>query len=88
MLQTPLGPHSGNERRGPKLTPYQRGLIVGAAGSGAKPAQLAKQYKLSRDTIKSTLCLNPECKDGESKPQSGQPKAYSDRDECKILQQV
>jgi hypothetical protein len=45
MLRTPLGPRSGNERRGPELTPYQRGLIVGAASSGAKPAQLATQYK-------------------------------------------
>ena len=88
MLRTPLGPRSGNERRGPELTPYQRGLIVGAAGSGAKPTQLARQYKVSRDTIKSTLRLDLERKDGESKPRSGRPKAYSDRDERKILRQV
>ncbi len=88
MLRTPLGPRSGNERRGPELTLYQRGLIVGAASLGAKPTQLAKRHKLSRDTIKSTLRLDLERKDGESKPRSGRPKAYLDRDERKILRQV
>jgi hypothetical protein len=70
MLRTPLGPRSGNEWCGPELTPYQRGLIVGVASSGTKPAQIAKRHKLSRDTIKSnlTLRLDPERKDGESKP--------------------
>ena len=44
-----------------------------------------KQYKLSRDTIKSTLYLDLEHKDGKSKPQLGQPKDYLDRDKRKIL---
>jgi hypothetical protein len=85
MLRTPLGPRSGNARRGPELAPYQRGLIVGAASSGRKPTGIAGQYKLPLETIKSTLRLDLERNEGESKPRNGRPKAYSDRGKWKIV---
>ena len=88
MLRTPLGPRSGNVRRGPELTPYQRGLIVGAASLGKKPTGIAGQYKLPLETVKSTLRLDLVRNEGQSKPRSGRLKAYSDRDERKILRQV
>jgi hypothetical protein len=88
MLRTPLGPRSRNARRGPELTPYQRGLIVGAASLGKKPTRIARQYKLPLETVKSTLRLNLVRNEGQLKPRSGRPKAYSDRGERKILQQV
>jgi hypothetical protein len=71
MLRTPLGPRSGNVRRGPELTPYQRGLIVGAASLGRKPTGIAGQYKLPLETVKSTLRLNLVCNEGQLKPRSG-----------------
>jgi hypothetical protein len=52
MLRIPLGPQSSNIRRGPELTPYARGKIVGAAQSGKTPTQIADTSKLSRSTIR------------------------------------
>ncbi len=67
MLQTLLGLRSKNKRRKLKLTLYQKSLIVGVASLSAKPTQLAKQHKLSCNTIKSTLHLNLERKDSKLK---------------------
>ncbi len=46
MLRTPLGPRSGNICRGPELTPYARGKIIGAAQSGRTPTQITTTEKL------------------------------------------
>ena len=88
MLRTPLGPHSGNSRRGPELTPYQRGKIIGAASLGRTPTQIAEVENWPISTIKSTIELDPERNDGQSKSRSGRPKLYNDRDERSILRQV
>jgi len=88
MIRTPLGPRSGNARRGPELTPYARGRIVGAARAGISPAQIARDENRSYSTITSTLELDLQRDEGESKPRSGRPKLYTDRDERKILRQV
>jgi hypothetical protein len=88
MLRTPFGPWSGNIRQGPELTPYARGKIIGAAGIGCTPTQIAAAQNITRGTVRSTLRLDPERNEGQSKPRSGQPKLYTDRDEYRILQQV
>jgi hypothetical protein len=88
MLRTPLGSRSGNSRRGPELTPYQRGRILGAATLGRTPTQIADVENCPISTIKSTIELDLERNDGQSKPRSGRPKLYNDRDERCILQQV
>lgn len=41
MLRTPLSPRSGRIRWVPELMPYARGNIVGAAGLGRTPAEIA-----------------------------------------------
>jgi hypothetical protein len=88
MLRTPLGPRSGNARRGPELTPYARGKIVGAAQLGASPTVIATLQNLPRTTISSTIHVDPERNEGQSKPRTGRPKLYTDQDERRILRQV
>ena len=88
MLRTPLGPRSGNVTRGPELSPFARGKIVGAAQMGSNPSRIAAIQNLSRSTIRNTLRLNHERNDGQSKPRTGRPKLYTDRDERSILRQV
>jgi hypothetical protein len=88
MLHTPLGPRSGNIQRGPELTSYARGKIVGAAKAGRKPTQIARDENRSLSTIQSILELDPIRNEGKSKPRSGRPKLYTDRDEHRILRQV
>jgi hypothetical protein len=88
MLRTPLGPRSGNSRRGPELTPYARGKIVGAAQMGSSPSVIAAVQNQSQTNIRNTLRLDLERNEGQSKPRSGRPKLYTDRDERRILRQV
>jgi transposase len=88
MQRVPLGPRSGNIRRGPELNPFTRAKIIGAHDFGATPTQIGKRYKLAESTIRSTIELNPERSNGVSKPRSGRPKLYTEREERCILQQV
>ena len=71
MLRTPLGPRSGNVRRGPELTPYAKGKIVGAAQVGCSPSEIAAAQNLPRTNIRNTLRLDTERDEGYSKPRSG-----------------
>ena len=61
------------------LSPFVRGIIVGQALEGRKPARIAKELNIPdstvRDTIEKTLLRN----DGFSKPRSGRPDKYSER---------
>jgi len=68
MLRTPLGPRSGNSRRGPELTPYQRGRILGVATLGRTPTQIADVENCLISTIKSIIELDLERNDRQSKP--------------------
>jgi transposase len=87
-VSTPLAPRSGDSRRGPELTPYGRGKIIGAVESGKSPGQIAASQKLSRSTLYHTIYADPERDEGRSKPRSGRPKLYTDRDERRILCQA
>ena len=85
MLRIPLASKSGNIRRGPELTPYARGKIVGAAEAGKTPSKIAATTKLSQSTIRQTLHLDLEHKDGESKQQSSRLKLYTAHKERSII---
>jgi hypothetical protein len=88
MIRTPLGPRSANVRRGPELTPYARGKIVGAAKSGRTPTQIARDENWALSTIQSTLELDPLRNEGQSRERTGRPRLYNDRDERHILRHV
>jgi len=81
----PLEPITPNVTPRHELTPYQRGLIIGARLAGATIPTIAKAQNRSINTIKSTLRrahLQPE---GDSQPRSGRPKVYSDREKRALI---
>ncbi len=81
MLHSPLGPCSGNIRWGLELTPYARGKIISAAKCGKTPAEIALSQNLAHSMVKSTLQLDLQCNEGVLKPQTGQPKVYTECEE-------
>ena len=55
-----------NHIRNNELSPFRRGLIVGSAWAGAKPAYITEAMSLAKSTIKNTIKLNPLRNEGES----------------------
>ena len=79
MIRTPLASISGNRRRGPELTPYQRGIINGAYRSGATPTYIAHNENTPLSTIKWTISTASQHPNGVSKTRSGRPAVVTDR---------
>lgn len=78
--RTPLANIDGNQRqRGSELSPYQRGLVIGARNSGKSPKEIEDDFKLSWGAVRRTLESIQLRKDGESKPRTGAPLKYSSR---------
>ena len=86
MLRRPLGPISGNQRRGPELTPYKRGLITGAYQYGVTPKYIAEQENVPKSTVKWTIPPVGQRPNGVSKPRSGRPTVVTDRTRRLIIQ--
>ncbi len=84
----PLGEISGNILQKKELTPFQRGKVVSATQFGHTPAEIAKVLKVPDATIRTTIRHDLLCDDGKSRPHSGRPKSYTDREERKILRHV
>jgi transposase len=70
------------------LTPYKRGLLVGAKISGSSPAEIARTFNLKDSTVRTTLQRAQERDDGHSKPRSGQPRCMSDREERILIRHI
>ena len=66
--RSPLAPISGNQRRGPDLSPYLRGKFVTLKECGVTTSAIAKRLSLPRSTIQSTLDLDELRNNGESQP--------------------
>ena len=75
-----LGTSDGNVQKNKELTPYTRGLIVGAAQTGLSIACIADQLNLPYSTVRTTLRLDLIRDDGLSRARSGRPKKCTDRD--------
>lgn len=88
MHRTPLASISSNRRRNQELSPYQRGLLVGAASAGASAAKISKTTNLSISTVRYTLFTDSSRHNGASKSRPGRPKALSERDERHLLRVV
>ena len=84
----PLGVIDGNIKKRKKLTSYKRGMIVDTCKLSAKISQIVKGLKVPESTVKTTLYSDLVCNDDVSRPWSGVPKRYTDRDERVILQFV
>lgn len=85
LPRTPLTPISGNRRRGPELTPYQRGVIAGQLQAGLGPRQIEKKFGTPESTVRSTQEVAFIRYHGESLPRPGQPKKLSERDRRKLI---
>ena len=74
--RAPLSAIDGNRQKRKDLTPYLRGQIIAKSQAGASQREISKELGLPRTTVQSTLRLQNERTDGQSKPRSGRP-AYS-----------
>ena len=80
-LRRPLGVIAGNIEKRKELTPYKRGLILGAKLSGRNEDEISECFKVPESTVQTTIARAAERNEGQSKPQSGRPKCLSDREE-------
>jgi DDE superfamily endonuclease/Transposase len=86
--RTPLRAIDGNGTRGKDITPYMRGKIVGAANNGASPAEIQARYGVSRGAVRGSIAQDFARPEGESRPRSGCPPTYTDRDERMMLRNL
>ena len=87
-LRVPLSGISANIQRRRELSPYERGIIVGVSKTTDSATVIAQLTKVPRTTIQSTLLIDSEHDEGTTKPRSGRPKIYDERDERLILRYV
>ena len=85
--RTPLCDTDGNRRyRGPELTPYQRGQIVGARKTGTSPKEIEDELGHSRGAVRRTLESTYIRDEGHTLPRSGTPLKYTSRARRRMLQ--
>jgi len=84
----PLQEISSNSTIRKELSPYQRGILVGASRASAKFSEISQALSVPKSTVHDTLKVDPERDNGKSKPRTGRPLAYTARDEHKILRFV
>jgi transposase len=83
--RTPLRVIDGNRRRGNELSPYQRGILIGAARPGITIASLAKDARIPESTIRDTLEKSSSRNNGKTLERSGRPPILTQRASQHIL---
>jgi hypothetical protein len=86
--RTPLRAIDSNRTRGPDITPYVDGKIIGAADNGASPIEIQRLYGLSRGAVRGSIAQDILRPDGESLPRSACPPTYTDRDKRLMLRNL
>jgi len=86
--RTPLGPISGNRRRGKELTSYERGQIVAHHDSGRTYKQVTRIIDISPNTIAKTIQKVSIRHHSISQPRSSRPSKTSPRDRRRVLYTV
>jgi len=71
-----------------ELTPFQRGLILGASRFGATPTSIANAFNNTRQAVQFTIQHAAQLTNGEYPSRIGRLKAYTERDERLILRIV
>jgi hypothetical protein len=80
-LRTPLRDLNVNiRRRGPKLTPYERGCIIGARVTGMSPREIELAIQYSRGAIRGIITLKILRLNRASLLRRGRPIIYNKRD--------
>lgn len=90
MLRTRrvLGPIDGNVDKRKQLSAYERGRIVGANLCGTRPAHIARILNLPDSTVRTTIRNAPLRNEGETRPRTGRPVTYSDREVRRTVRHV
>lgn len=88
MLRTPLAPRSSNVRRGPELSSFQRGIILGKRLEGCTAPKIAKDLGTPESTIKYTLYHTAQNPNGVTKARTGRPKKLTDREQRRLIRIV
>ena len=88
MQCTSLKSTDANDRKGPELTFYQRGLLIEACSEGATLTFLSKQFELPCMMILSTLKSMTTQRNEVSKPHTDRPTVVTDQAHRIIIQHV
>src|SRR5579871_6620288 len=87
--RTPLRAIDGNRRgRGPDITPYMRGKIVGHAEAGDSPTEIQAVLGVSRGAVRGSIAQDNARPEGLSASRSGRPPIYTDREERMMLRHL
>ena len=74
-IRTPLAERNGNGHRGPELSKYERGRIIGMHDASKKDIEIHRFYDHLYLTIQSTIKQDALREEGHSIPRSGKPKS-------------
>ena len=85
MPRIPLASISENRRRGPELTPYKRGEIIGKYNAGVTRQNIDHILETPKSTIDYTIDQVSKRPHGESRPRIGRPPKLSDRDKRYLI---
>ncbi|KAG5355137.1 hypothetical protein CJU89_6964 [Yarrowia sp. B02] len=81
----PVEPEEKKRTRGPELTEYQRGIIVGMHKAGASTAEIVETTGHSRSAIRHTLKMDLVRVGGKSLPRQGRARTYTEKDRRRMV---
>src|ERR1700743_3125633 len=87
-IRAPLLEITSNRKAGTELSPHIRSVIIGMKLAGKNGVQIADALKLPQSTVYKTIDQFSERNENQSKPRSGAPKRYTERDERRVLRLV
>jgi hypothetical protein len=88
LQRTPLGNRDVNITPGKHLSPYTRGFIAGAAKSGLRPSEIARELKCPDYTVRTTILLDVLYNEGATRPKKPRRKLYTEAEERKLLRYI
>jgi hypothetical protein len=86
--RTPLASINGNTKKKAELSEFERGRIIGMHDGGKNKAHISRYYHHLYLTVTDTINNNPLRNNGESLPQTGAPRCYTDAEERLVLWHV
>jgi hypothetical protein len=86
--RTPLRSIDGNQGRGKDISPYMRGQIIRATRAGMRKSSIEREFGVSRAAVKTTISNQHHNPEGASRPRTGTPRTYNDRDRRMMLRNL